>query len=367
MTVDRLIDEEVPVWEEPVRGAFGDPSSLALSGVERMRRTTRGDGPPPPIHHLTGLRPVEAGFGSSTFSMPVTPWLLTTVPGLITGGVIAFLADGPLGTAIMTVLPPLGYMTTSDLSMSFLQPGTLESGTLVGRARMIHGGKSVALSEVTVEDALGRLLAHGTSRGFLLSVPSAPPPSDPADPPVYATPDPYLRRPIKGRPIPQEEWDRTSGLDAMRRCVDEPAMAPPIHHLTGLRPIEALEGRCSFVLPASQWLASPQPIIYGGAIALLADAALSGAVMTINPAGGSFAPLDLKVNYLRPVIPDGGLMTARAFVAHRGRTMAVATAELFNEDGKRIALASSTALLTPDTTWRELLERNYQQPAVEDP
>src|SRR6266568_1482256 len=90
---------EAPVWEEPVRGTFGDPSGL----------------------RLTGLTPTDAGYGSSTFAMPVTPWLQTTVPGLITGGILAFLADGPLGTAIMTVLPPLGYMTTSDLSMSFLR------------------------------------------------------------------------------------------------------------------------------------------------------------------------------------------------------------------------------------------------------
>jgi uncharacterized protein (TIGR00369 family) len=359
-------EKEVPVWEEPVRGAYGDPATLALSGVERMRRSTGEVNIPPPIHHLTGIRPVEAGFGTSTFSMPVTPWLLTTVPDLITGGVIAFLADGPLGTAIMTVLPPLGYMTTSDLTMSYLQPGTLQSGSLVGRARLIHGGKSVALSEVTVEDGLGRLLAHGTSRGFLLSVPNAPPAADPTTPPVYPTPDPYLRRPVRGRPIPQEEWDRMSGLEALRRCVEDPEMAPPIRHLTGLRPIEALEGRCSFVLPASPWLASPQPIIYGGAIALLADAALSGAVLTVSPAGGSFAPLDLKVNYLRPVLPDGGLMTARAFVAHRGRTMVVATAELFNEDGKRIALATSSAMLLPGRPWSDvasIADRGATEPA----
>ena len=295
---------EVRVWEEPVRGSYGDLSSLGLPGVERMRLTTKGQTAPPPIHHLTGLTPVEAGFGSSTFSMPVTPWLQTTVPGLISGGVIAFLADGPLGTAIMTVLPPLGYMTTSDLSLSFLQPGTMESGTLVGRARLIHGGKSVALSEVTIEDGLGRHLAHGTSRGFLLTAPGAPPLSGPASRPSYSTPDPYLRVPVAGAPLPQEVWNRTSGLEALRGCINEPDAAPPIYHLTGLRPIEALEGRCTFVLPASPWLASPQPLLYGGAIALLADAALSGAVMTINPAGGSFAPLDLKVNFLRPVLPD---------------------------------------------------------------
>jgi uncharacterized protein (TIGR00369 family) len=346
---------DVRIWEEPVRGSFGDLSDLRLPGVERLLRNVNGQGARPPIHHLTGLTPIEAGVGTSAFSMPVTPWLQSPVPGVITGGIIAFLADGPLGTAIATVLPPLGYMTTSDLSLSFIQPGTLDSGTLVGRARVIHAGKSVALSEVTIEDSLGRHLAHGTSRGFLLAAPGAPDAAvDPVAPPEYPTPDPYLRRPVVGSPIPQDVWNRTTGLEALRGCISDRDLAPPIHHLTGLRPIEALEGRCSFVLPASPWLASPSPVLYGGAIALLADAALSGAVMTINPAGGSFALLDLKLNFLRPVLPDGGLMTAIATLAHRGRTMAVATAELYNEEGKRIALASSSAMLLPNRPWSDL-------------
>ncbi|HKV89517.1 MAG TPA: PaaI family thioesterase [Candidatus Dormibacteraeota bacterium] len=344
----------IPIWEEPVRGSFGDASTLALPGVERMRLSVQGATTPPPIHHLTGLAPVDAAHGLSTFAMPASPWLQGPVPDLITGGVIAFLADGPLGTAIMTVLPPLGYMTTSDISMSFLQPATLEGGTLTGRARLIHGGRSVALSEVTVEDGRGRRLAHGTSRGFVLKAPGAPPAAEVEPQPERLTPDPYLRRPVAGNPVSHEAWSRTSGLEALRLCIEDPDWAPPIHHLTGLRPIEAIEGRCSFVLPASPWLMPPAPHVYGGAIALLADAALSGAVMTINPAGGSFAPLDLKVNFLRPVIPDGGLLTAQAILAHRGKTMTVATAELYNEQGKRIALASSSAMLMPGRPWSEM-------------
>ena len=275
--------------------------------------------------------------------MPVSPWLQTTVPGLITGGVLAFLADGPLGTAMMTVLPPLGYMTTSDLSLSFLQPATLDSSTLIGRAKLIHGGKSVALSEVSIQDGRGRLLAHGTSRGFLLTAPGAPP-REPVEVITYDTPDPHLRRPVAGQPIDLDRWSRISGLEALRGCVAFENV-PPIYHLTGLHPIEAADGSCTFVMPASPWLLSPQPVLYGGAIALLADAALSCAVMTTVPAGSSFASLDLRVSYLRPVMPDGGRLTARANLVHRGRSMAVATAELFNEEEKRIALASSSAMI----------------------
>lgn len=318
-----------------------------------MLRSTRGEGDRPPIYHLTGLTPVEAGFGSSTFRMPVTAWLQTTVPGVIVGGVIAFLADGPLGTAIVTMLPPLAYMTTSDLSLSFLQPGTLESGMLVGRAKLIHGGRSVALSEVTIEDGLGRHLAHGTSRGFILTAPGAPTETPAPLPPVYSTPDPYLR-PVAGAPFSLDDWDRMTGLEVLRLCIEDRSCAPPIYHLTGLHPTEAAEGSCTFAMPASPWLMPPAPVLYGGAIAMLADAALSCAVMSITPAGSSFAPLDLKVNYLRPVLPDGSLLTARATLAHRGRSMAVATAELTNEEGKRIALASSSSMLLPGRPWSDI-------------
>ena len=338
---------------------------LALSGLERMRRSVAGIATRPPIYHLTGLVPVEAEARRSAFTMPVTPWLQTPVPGLIPGGVIAFLADGPLGTAIMTTLPPLAYMSTSDLSMSFLRPATLDSQALTGKAQVIHAGRSVALSEVTIEDSQGRQVAHGTSRGFVLKAPSAPPPSEFAVAMEYPTPDPYLR-PVTGSPTSLDDWDRMSGLEILRRCVDDLAFAPPLYHLTGLRPIEALEGRCSFVLPASAWLMPPAINLYGGAIAMLADAALSSAVMTILPPAGSFVSLDLKVNFLRPVLPDGNLLTAVATLRHRGRTMAVATAELFNEDGKRIAMASSSALLWPDRSWAEITtsaDREVPDPA----
>lgn len=328
---------------------------LSLSGLDRMRRTVRGGAGRPPIHHLTGLVPTESGFGTSTFAMPASPWLQTTVPGLMTGGVLAFLADGPLGTAIMTVLPPLTYMTTSDLSLSFLRPATVESQTLIARGRVIHGSRSVALSEVSIDDAQGHHLAHGTSRGFLLSAAGTPPYEPDRSAPIeHATPDPYLRRPVAGAPIDADRWTSTSGLEALRGCIAFENV-PPVYHLTGMRPTEASDGRCTFVMPASPWMCSPQPVLYGGAIAWLADAALSCAVMTTIPAGSSFAPLDLKVNFVRPVVPDGTLLTAQAWLVHRGRSMALASAEIFNSDGKKVAVAGSSAMVL-NRPWSELTE-----------
>ena len=66
----------------------------------------------------------------------------------------------------------------------------------------------------------------------------------------------------------------------------------------------------------------------GGAVALLAEAGLSGAIQTTVPARTALAPIDLKVNYLRPLAADGRLATATGRVLHSGRRVAVATAEV---------------------------------------
>ena len=153
------------IWREPVRGGYAEVSFLGLDGLERMRASLRGFMPPPPIHHLSGLRPTEGSPGNAAFAMPASPWWQTPA-GVFNPGVMAFLADAPLGAAISTALPPGKILTTSDLTMSFLRPASVESERLVARSRIIHVGHSLGLAETAVEDARGRLLAHGTTRAF---------------------------------------------------------------------------------------------------------------------------------------------------------------------------------------------------------
>jgi uncharacterized protein (TIGR00369 family) len=339
---------------EPVRGGYSDPSVLGFNGLERMRLTVAGRTPAPPIHHLTGLKPIDCGPGSSTFSMPASPWWQTPA-GLFSAGTMAFVADAPLGTAIATALPPGRLLVTSDLSMNYLRPASVRSGELIGRATLIHIGKRVALSEIRVEDAGGRLLGHGTTRCFLFDpLPVVPEPPDPASLPVYRshhdTPDPW-RRDVEGAPVPQEAWDEHSGLDVYRALISGELPPPPIHHLTGGRFTEVEEGRAVFTQPATEWLNSPARAMYGGAIAWIVDTALAAAVHTTVRARAVFAPLDLKVNFVRPVFPDMRDLTADARVTHRGRSLVVASCELRNADGKPVAVGTSSSIILPGRQW----------------
>lgn len=350
---DLVAPGSLDVWREPVRGEPGDPALLGLSGLEVMRAAVRGQIARPPIHHLTGLRPVEASPAAATFVMPATPWLLSP-PGVYSAGVVAWLADAPLGTAVFTTLPAGKANVTSDLSMSFLRPASPSSGRLIGRARLVHAGRSLGLSEVHVEDGDGRVLAHGTTRMFIFdAISPAPEPPELPDrwaPRSYDTPDPYLR-PAVGAAVPQEVWDRCSGLDVTRMLMSGELAPPPIHHLMGMRTVEAEEGSVTMQMPASGWLMSPAGMVYGGALALFADFALTVAVGTTVPPGTAHSPLDLKVNFLRPAFCDGRDLVARATVTHRGKSMAVSTTEILNADAKRVAVGTSSSLILPGRPW----------------
>jgi uncharacterized protein (TIGR00369 family) len=344
---------EPAIWKEPSRGGYPDPRLIGLTGLEQIRSWFRGVVPKPPIHHLTGMLPTEAGHGTATFTMPTSGWLLSP-PGYVQLGTLAILADGPLGSAVQSALPPLTAYTTAELSMNYLRPVTDKSRTLICRGHLILAGRSLGLSEAIVEDGSGRLVAHATSRCVVFP-PMGPPPAEPpelppVDDPAHETPDPYLR-PVVGSPLPQDVYDRMSGLEIIRAQIAGELPAPPISYLTGLVPIEAEEGSATFVLPATEWLCSPLGKVEGGAIALVADSAIAYAVQSTIPARTSYAPLDLKVNFLRPVNPDGRDLVARGRVVHRGRSIAVASAEVTDADGKRVALATGTSMVLPGRPW----------------
>jgi uncharacterized protein (TIGR00369 family) len=322
---------------------------LALSGLEQMRLFVERGGPRPPISHLTGLIPVEFGEGHSVFEMPVSPWLASAT-GVLQGGMLLVLADAPLGSSIHTKLPPATTYTTSEISMYFLRPITSFGGKVRATGKAIHVGRSLALSEVSIADDEGRVIAHGSSRCFVFP-PIDPPPVlpeewDPLPDAVEDPPDPYVREPL-GESLPQEVWDSMSGLEILRAQMAGELPPPPISQLTGIHPVDVEEGSATFAMPASEWLNSPTGMVQGGATAMLADLCLASAVLTTLPRATAFAPLDIKTNFLRPVTADGKDLTAHAKVLHRGRSLAVAEAEVLNAQGKRVMLASGTSQILP--------------------
>ena len=342
-TYEPLIDREPP------RGELWGPEVLDKTGLEMLRASAERALPDPPLTTLTGLRLNAVGVGVASAAMPASLWWQSGA-GVFLAGSIAFVADLPLASAVLPTAPAGTLVASSALSVSFVRPATVRSGSIVGRARLIHSTTSLGLSEGTIEDAQGRLLGHATSR-CLMFRPDRLPRRAPASPPQPATViDPYLR-PVEGAVYGQEYWDNTAGIDVMRQVVAGD-FYPPSFVLFGLRMPSATTGQVTITMGASPWLANALGVVYGGALAMQADAAMTLAVGSTVPAATAYSPLDMKIYFLRPALPDGRTLAARATVRHRGRTIAVVSCDIVDGDERVIAQASGSVLILPGRPWQ---------------
>jgi uncharacterized protein (TIGR00369 family) len=342
------------IVDEAPRGRFAYleyPGLMSLPGLEQFRPFMRGQVPLAPLFHLTGLEFVEVGVGTATSAMPASPWWQSGA-GVFTAGVTAFVGDAALGGAIHTTLPPKKFVATSQLSVDFLRPAYVHSGRLIARSRLIQVSRAQGLSEATIEDAHGRLLGHATSRCVLLTLPFDPP-EPPASFPPFDLPDgvdPHLR-PVEGKLVDRRTWETNDGLEIMRAWLRGELPDPPIGCLTGCRLVAVGEGQVMNAMPATEWFCTAARGFYGGAIAMQTDLAMTGALTTTLERDTALATLDLKLNYLRPVNPDGREIRVSANVVHRGAKVAVTSAEVVDADGKRVAVASSSAMILPGKSW----------------
>ena len=194
------VDSSTAPWLEPVRGGHLNPALLALPGIEQLRAALAGYQPRSPISHLTGMQLIEAGLGTAVFEMPLSDWLCA-LQGAISIGPLAIVADSALGAAVESGLPAATPFVTSELSIRKLGP-VQPGASVVARGSLLTARRAIALSEVSLTDAHGGLLAHGSSLCFVL---------------------PQLSGGSKGAPRTRTELART--ILSIRTCL-HPRLAP---------------------------------------------------------------------------------------------------------------------------------------------
>jgi uncharacterized protein (TIGR00369 family) len=332
------------ITDERFRGSIGNLRAFQTPGLDMFRRFIRADLPGPPISRLVGMRPTEVGLGKATFTMPVTPWLEDGF-GLYWGGVYALFADAPLGSAIWTTLPAAKSVVTSELSLSFVRPMSRKTSSMIGRAETIHSGRKVGLSMIQITDQDGRLLAFGSTRCLISDVPvdmnaEYPLPSlGPTEPA-----DPYLRPPPEDGYFNLDQIMNGRPIELQRQTVAGKVVFP-VWRLTGYRPTAIEDGHITAVLPSSAWFSNGGPSIYGGLLAWAAEFTMGAAVYSTLSPGDVFATLDMHIRFTRPGLVNSGDLRLEASVHHRGKLLRVTSCNVDNAEGKRVAMATSSALV----------------------
>ena len=130
---------------------------------------------------------------------------------------------------------------------------------------------------------------------------------------------------------------------------DKRVQVPPNCDLTlGMVCIDKTEpGRTVWRMTADERFANPVGIIQGGFVSAFADSAMGAASLTYARERKVFsANAELKISFLKPA-KVGSTLTCTAYVISGGQRAAFVEAEIVDDEGRMIAKATSTYLLTP--------------------
>lgn len=135
--------------------------TLNPAHLERVKRLADAS----PFLNLLGVHLVELDNDYCRTEVEVTRDLLNAFGG-IHGGAYAAMLDNAAYWCLYCAMDEGTGFTTIDLNVSDLR--SVHEGLVVTEGRAIKYGKTICLSEASVKDAQGRLLAHATSK-FLVS------------------------------------------------------------------------------------------------------------------------------------------------------------------------------------------------------
>ena len=128
--------------------------------LENARKMIAGELPPPPIATLVGFRLVSIDIGRAQFSLDADARHANPM-GTLHGGVLCDIADSAMGMAYASTLEEGESFTTLELKINFLRP--VKEARLIADGVVIQRGKTVGLTECSVTDERGRLIAKATS------------------------------------------------------------------------------------------------------------------------------------------------------------------------------------------------------------
>jgi len=136
-----------------------------------------------------------------------------------------------------------------------------------------------------------------------------------------------------------------SGLEYMRKMMTGELPPSGMVQLLGLKLVEVSEGRAVFTVQPDERHYNGLGIAHGGLAAALLDSALGCAINAMMPAGKVFTTLEMKINYVRPITRERGVVRCEANVIHAGGRVATAEGRITDEDGKLYAHGTATCIL----------------------
>ena len=145
--------------------------------------------------------------------------------------------------------------------------------------------------------------------------------------------------------VPREVLTAGTGLAFLQGLLDGDHPPPPCSRATGIYLREVADGRVIFAgLPRAEFL-NPIGTVHGGWTSAILDSAMACAVHTTLKAGEGYTTVEMKINFVRPILPDLGEITCEGVLIHRGGTIATSEGRLRDGKGRLLAHGSETCMI----------------------
>ena len=135
-----------------------------------------------------------------------------------------------------------------------------------------------------------------------------------------------------------------SGIDQLRLGMTGGFIAP-IARTVGFELTEVEEGRVVFEAIPTTAVYNPLGTVHGGWIATILDSAMACAVHSTLRVGEGYTTLEMKLNYVRPVMPASGPVRCEGRLIHRGGSVATSEGRLVDAHGKLLAHGTETCMI----------------------
>ncbi|MDR0189461.1 PaaI family thioesterase [Pseudomonas yamanorum] len=147
--------------------------------------------------------------------------------------------------------------------------------------------------------------------------------------------------------VTREELVAEDGLSFMRGLIDGRHPYPPFAEFLDIDLMEIDYGSAVFVGKPTERFFNPIGSIQGGWAATILDAAMGFATHSTLKVGESYTTLEMKLNYVRPLLPSSGKVRCVGKVIHRGGRVATAEAQLLDGNGKLLSHSTETCMIFP--------------------
>ncbi|OBB43241.1 PaaI family thioesterase [Mycobacterium sp. 852002-51961_SCH5331710] len=136
-----------------------------------------------------------------------------------------------------------------------------------------------------------------------------------------------------------------AGIDYLRAMAEGELPPAPIGGLMQFDIAGVEPGRVEFTCVPDESAYNPIGAIHGGLICTLLDSVTGCAVHSTLPQGKGYTSVEIKVNYLKAVRLDSGVLTATGTVVKAGSRVGFAEGVVTDGSGAVVATASSTLLI----------------------